>query len=136
MSRNAVFDPGNRQGDQNTALRILLVDSDLRIRMALKDALSEAGMIVRHAADADEAIDILTYELAFAIIISAVHIPGSMSGVGLANAVRKRWPTSTFVLTSDGKPPDSSCVPGGFLFLDRHVCAANLPAFVHRVLDR
>ena len=76
----------------NTALRILLVEDDPMLRLGASAVLMDAGYAVLEAADADEAIALRETEPDIRLMISDIQMPGSLDGVKLAHAVRRRWP--------------------------------------------
>ena len=79
---------------------VLVVEDDFLLRMNASSLLEEAGFDVLEAANADEAIALLEARKDFRIVFTDVHMPGSMDGLRLAEAIRSRWPPIELVLTS------------------------------------
>ncbi len=85
---------------------ILIVENEAIVRMELAAQLTELGLKVLVAGDADEAIDLLDAHAEIELLLTDVTMPGSMDGVRLAHHVRKRWPPIKILVTS-GRPGTS-----------------------------
>lgn len=88
----------------DSAINILVVDDDDRIRELLKRYLKSQGLSVTTAKDAAEArklIDLIEFEL----IILDVMMPGE-DGVSLTSAIRHERDTPILLLTARGEPSD------------------------------
>lgn len=81
-------------------IRVLVVEDETIIRLDVVDMLGAAGFNVVEARNADEAIQILERDSDVALIFTDIHMPGSMNGLKLAAAVRKRWPPVKIIATS------------------------------------
>jgi CheY-like chemotaxis protein len=80
---------------------VLLVEDEALVRMLGVDVLEEAGYRVIEAANADVALKVLEADPdAIAILVTDVHMPGSMDGEGLARIVDQRWPWIRVIITS------------------------------------
>lgn len=92
---------------------ILVVEDETLVRMHGADLLGEAGYEVIEAADADEALSILSRHETIHLLFSDIDMPGSMDGLDLARHVHERWPHIRLLLTSgqhqlqDGQIPDT-----------------------------
>ena len=73
-------------------LTVLIVDDEAMIRLFAKEFLDEANFNTVLASNADEAIAALERRSDIRAVITDVQMPGSMDGLKLAAAVRKRWP--------------------------------------------
>jgi CheY-like chemotaxis protein len=70
---------------------ILVIEDDILIRMVIAQYLRECGYRVVEAANADEAILVLSQpDLRIDIAFTDVEMPGSMDGFGLAQWIRQR----------------------------------------------
>jgi CheY-like chemotaxis protein len=92
---------------------VLVVDDEPLIRMNAVNLAEQAGFIVLEAANADEAIKILTGRDDIYAVFSDVQMPGSMDGVRLLKLIRDRWPPVRLVLTSGKTLPDNADLPQG-----------------------
>lgn len=90
-----------RTSSNLSGLRILAVDDNEALLESQLRLLASLGLRSTGAANADIALKILERDAAeFDLLLSDVVMPGSMSGVGLANVVVKRWPNIGIVLVS------------------------------------
>ena len=100
----------------SSKIRILVVEDELLIRMALAEHLSDEGFEVFEAANADEAISILETNDAIQVMFTDIDMPGSMDGLKLSAAVRNRWPPVRIVVTSGHRVVTRTDLPEGSLF--------------------
>jgi CheY-like chemotaxis protein len=85
----------------DTALRILVVEDDARIRLQIADHLTQKGYLVVEAASADEALLFLQRDgSVIDCVFSDVQMPGSHDGVGLARWIFRHRPELAVLLTS------------------------------------
>ena len=64
------------------------------------DLVESAGYKAVQAANVDEAIAFLEARKDIRIVFTDIDMPGSMDGLKLAHAIRKRWPPIELILTS------------------------------------
>ena len=83
-----------------SASLVLIVEDDYLVRQNAVFLLEEAGFDTLEAACADEAIALLEARQDIRIVFTDINMPGSMDGLALAQAVRRRWPPVELVLTS------------------------------------
>jgi CheY-like chemotaxis protein len=79
---------------------VLLVEDDIVIRSPLAEYLRRAGYVVVEAANAAEAIAVFSARVAVDLMISDIHMPGPIDGLGLARWVRRNQRSVRTVLTS------------------------------------
>jgi CheY-like chemotaxis protein len=79
---------------------VLVVEDELLLRMRAVDMVEDAGFTSVEAVDADQAIAILESRSDIALLFTDIQMPGSMDGLRLAHAVRKRWPPIKIILVS------------------------------------
>jgi CheY-like chemotaxis protein len=80
---------------------ILVVEDEVLVRLALADFLRDCGYKVVEAANAQEAIQVLTAsDQPVSVVFSDVNMPGELDGFGLARWVRKHKPDIKILLTS------------------------------------
>jgi CheY-like chemotaxis protein len=80
---------------------VLLAEDEFLVRLHAVHLVEQAGFEAVEAANADEAISILEAPKDIRTIFTDIHMPGSMDGLKLAHAVRKRWPPIELILTSE-----------------------------------
>jgi CheY-like chemotaxis protein len=76
----------------NSPVNVLVVEDDFLSRLHAVNLVEDAGYIAVEAFNADEAIRILETRKDIRIVFTDIDMPGSMDGLKLAQAVRKRCP--------------------------------------------
>jgi DNA-binding NtrC family response regulator len=79
---------------------ILIVEDEMMLRMRAVDMVEDAGYTPVEAVDADGAVAILESRSDIALMVTDIHMPGSMDGLGLAHAVHARWPSIKIIVVS------------------------------------
>jgi CheY-like chemotaxis protein len=98
---------------------ILIVEDELLLRMDSVEILEGAGFEVIPAANADEAIAILSDRSDVHLVFTDIQMPGSMDGLKLARFVRDRWPPIKIVATSGHVRGADKDLPAGSVFLPK-----------------
>lgn len=85
---------------------VLVVEDEPLVRIFIADFLDEAGFKVLEAANADEALTILTARPDVQAVVTDIEMPrGSMNGLELARTVQERWPGVGVVISSGRERP-------------------------------
>ena len=79
---------------------VLFVEDDPLVREAVAGGLRQAGFTVRVAENGDLALALLDAGLVVDVVFSDIVMPGAISGIDLARAVRRRWPALPVVLAT------------------------------------
>jgi CheY-like chemotaxis protein len=79
---------------------VLVVEDEMLLRMRAVEMVEDAGFTSVEAVDADQAIAILESRSDIVLLFTDIQMPGSMDGLRLAHAVRKRWPPIKIILVS------------------------------------
>lgn len=79
---------------------VLVVEDEFLIRMGIVDSIAQAGYEIFEASNADEAIRALEAHPDISVLFTDIDMPGSMDGLKLAAAVRRRWPPVKIIVTS------------------------------------
>jgi len=117
--------------------RVLVVEDEFLIRLTLVEALADEGITAVEAATGEEALSCLEKDDAIELILTDLHLPGALDGLGLARAARRRQPDLPIVFMT-GRPDQLA----GFTLSDRDARIAKpyLPsqvtAAVRRLLGR
>ena len=83
---------------------ILLVEDESLIRLILAEELTEAGFEVREAAGGGQALAEIAAEAdRIALLITDIHMPGSVDGTEVARRLRARRPDIPVIYTT-GRP--------------------------------
>ncbi len=97
---------------------VLIVEDEPLIMMNATDMVEDAGFEAITAVNADEAICALQSRDDIRVVFTDIDMPGSMDGLKLMRAVRRRWPPVQFIAASGHMKVNQSEVPaGGFFFI-------------------
>jgi len=105
---------------------VLVVEDEFLLRMDSVEILEDEGFEVIPAANADEAIAILSARSDIRLVFTDIQMPGSMDGLKLARFVRNRWPPIKIVATSGHVPAGADDLPTGSVFLPKPYSGAEL----------
>lgn len=81
-------------------VKILVVEDEALIRLALVQLLEEAGYDTYEARDAESAIRLLERHDDVRVVVTDVDMPGTMDGMRLAHYVRGKWPPIKLLVIS------------------------------------
>lgn len=98
---------------------VLIVEDHPLVQITAAAMIENAGMAAVTAADADEALQILTQRHDIRAVFTDVTMPGSMDGIELAKQVRRRWPDIALVVTSGRAMCETRPLPSGVRFLHK-----------------
>lgn len=79
---------------------ILVVEPNVELRASILREIKDAGFLVASAGSGDEALGILQRRSDIGLVFTAINIPGSIDGVGLAVRIHRDWPDLAIVITS------------------------------------
>ena len=97
----------------------LIVDDEPFIRMHLCDIAESVGLEGCNVPDADAAMEMLIGGLRPSVLVTDVDMPGSMTGLELARAVRLGWPDIRIVVVSGRLQCDISGFPSGAIYIPK-----------------
>ena len=86
--------------DRDAKPPVLVVEDEILIRIMIADELRDLGLAVIECGDADEALQVLQSGIRVSLVFTDVKMPGTMDGVGLANAIKREFPALKVILTS------------------------------------
>jgi two-component system, response regulator PdtaR len=87
--------------------------------MDVAGQLQAEGFRVFEAANADQAVAILTAQPTIRLLFTDIDMPGSMDGLRLAAAVRDRWPPVKIIVTSGHRNVEITDLPDGSVFFSK-----------------
>jgi two-component system, response regulator PdtaR len=96
---------------------VLLVEDDPLLRFFASDLLDDAGFEVIETGGADEALMWLEVRGDVQVIVTDIHMPGSLSGLDLAHLVHHRWPGILILVVSGVARPSTAELPEGGCFV-------------------
>lgn len=88
-------------------LRALLVEDQIMIRLDLAETLRKAGWDVVEAGSAEHAISVLKRDPDFHILLTDVHMTGSLTGLDLARFSKSKCPNIKVAVMSGLHRPNS-----------------------------
>ena len=115
---------------------VLIVENEALVRLELAHALSQAGLRVLEASDADEAIAMLYSHPQIELMVTDIMMPGSMDGIRLAHHVRDRWPPVKIIVTSGRLETELSELPADSVFIPKPFQHESLGQAVEQLIGR
>jgi CheY-like chemotaxis protein len=98
---------------------VLIVEDEALIRMNAVSMVEDAGYTVLEACNADEAILLLESRSDIRAVFTDINMSGSMDGLKLGHAIRKRWPPIHLILTSGFHIPVAADLPAMSRFISK-----------------
>jgi DNA-binding NtrC family response regulator len=98
---------------------ILVIEDEPLIRMAVADELRDAGFHTLEAANADDALGILSTEASIGAIFTDIDLHGELDGLSLAWIVKDRWPPIGIIITSGKRRVESDQMPDQAVFFPK-----------------
>ena len=114
---------------------ILIVENEALIRLELTDWLTEQGLTVLAADDADEAIALLDSHPEIELLMTDIQMPGSMDGIRLAHHVRDRWPPVKIIVASAKWGTQLCDLPAGSVFVPKPLEPQDLWRTIAHVME-
>jgi signal transduction histidine kinase len=102
-------------------VRVLVVEDNEAVRVASTRVLERLGYGVVSCGDADDALELLRRGLQVRLVLSDVVLPGSMSGIDLAAAIRAEFPAARVILATG--------------YSEREVDSGNIDGLLHKPFD-
>jgi CheY-like chemotaxis protein len=124
----------NRQENGPHHPRILVVDDEAITRHLVADDLLRDGYQVWQAANAFEALAIISAEQQFDMLVTDVDMPGGLSGIGLVEFVKEITPATRVIVMSGGSHRAEQ-MPGIDLFIRKPTTSQKLRHHVARLLE-
>ena len=93
-------DAADERGAPRNGGSVLFVEDDVLVRAVVEPALTNAGFRVETAANGDDAYRTLQSGRHFDVMFSDVVMPGTLSGIDLAELAAKQYPAMHVVLAS------------------------------------
>lgn len=113
---------------------VLVVEDQFPTRMVAADAISDMGLCVREAGDADEAMQELADHPEIGVLFTDIQMPGRMNGLGLAERIHRDRPDVELIVTSGGQKLEDSDLPDDGTFLSKPYQTSRLLEIVEKKL--
>lgn len=88
--------------------RALVVEDEILIRMDIAEELRRIGWDVVEVCSADDAIDVLTRDHNFQLLLTDVHMPGTHDGLDLARLAKSQFRAIKVAVMSGHHAPNAS----------------------------
>jgi DNA-binding NtrC family response regulator len=98
---------------------VLVVEDEPLTRMVAADAISDTGIQVREAADAEEALEVLDNHSEIGVLFTDIDMPGPLDGLDLAEQVHEDRPEVELIVTSGASTVQDSDLPDSGTFLHK-----------------
>jgi len=115
---------------------VLLVEDEPLVRLVTADILLEANFRVIEAGDAEEALRVLSAEVAVDVLLSDVEMPPGMNGYELVSHVHRTWPGVEIIVSSGREWPREDDLPPGAVFIAKPYLNATLVSHVQTAARR
>ncbi|RYE60383.1 MAG: response regulator [Oxalobacteraceae bacterium] len=117
-------------------IAVLVVEDEALILLDIADQLEAEGYIVYSAANAAMAIDLLISQPDIRLVFTDIDMPGTMDGLMLAAAVRKRWPPVKIIVTSGRRLVEITDLPDGSVFFSKPYSHAKVATSMREMLEK
>jgi CheY-like chemotaxis protein len=87
--------------------------------MVVADALTDAGLVVWEASDAEEALSALEQQPGIGLLFTDINMPGAMNGLDLAREVSTARPDVELIVTSGAVSLKDEDLPDHGTFLQK-----------------
>jgi DNA-binding NtrC family response regulator len=115
---------------------VLLVEDEPLVRLVTAEILIEADFRVVEAANADEALTLLSAGVEVDVLLSDVEMPPGPNGYALARQVHEHWPSTEILITSGREWPREGDLPPGAAFLAKPCPSETLVSYVRSAAER
>jgi two-component system, NtrC family, sensor kinase len=105
---------------------VLLVEDNSEVAEVGKAYLEELGYRVKPATSAQTCLDLIEREGVVDVVFSDILMPGGMNGLELADAIRRKFPDITVLLTTGYSSSAQDAVQQGFAVLQKPYSLAAL----------
>ncbi|MDB5612943.1 MAG: response regulator receiver protein [Devosia sp.] len=116
---------------------ILIVDDEPLVRLELRGVVEQCGYTAMEASSTAEALTLLDSDAeVVAGLITDISMPGSRSGIILANHVGFVWPHIDIIVVSGARRPMAGELPPKAEFLPKPTLPTRLLAAIQRLRKR
>ncbi|RYG95442.1 MAG: response regulator [Alphaproteobacteria bacterium] len=116
-------------------ITVLIVEDEPIIRMTIADDLIDAGFDVCEAANASDALTVLSERHDIRAIFTDIDLPGELNGIEFAHVVRGRWPPIEIIITSGHKRVGPADIPSRSCFFPKPYAHADIVSAIKRMVE-
>ncbi|CAA2140735.1 response regulator [Hyphomicrobium sp. ghe19] len=109
-----------------TITKVLIVEDEMLIRMALVADFQDGGYEVVQTGTAYDALHILRTTPGIKVVFTDINMPGDMDGLTLAHYIRQHWPHMVIIISSGKLLPSVAALPIGARFLAKPATQATM----------
>lgn len=109
-----------------TITKVLIVEDEMLIRMALVADFQDGGYEVVQTGTAYDALHILRTMPGIKVVFTDINMPGDMDGLTLAHYIRQHWPHMVIIISSGKLLPSVAALPIGARFLAKPATQATM----------
>lgn len=89
---------------------VLLAEDEFLVRALIADEMRQLGWQVIEVGTADEAVEIVRSPIELDLVLTDVHMPGSLDGLDLADRVREQRPGIKVAVMSGDYDPEPNAL--------------------------
>jgi DNA-binding response OmpR family regulator len=104
--------------------KVLIIEDEFLIRLALAEALADDGFEVIEAATGEEGLQALKDDLEVALLLTDIQLPGALNGLEVARRAREAVPALQVIFVT-GRPEH---IPAGGASHDVFIAKPYLPS--------
>jgi two-component system NtrC family sensor kinase len=116
--------------------RLLLVEDDVEVAQVITELLQDIGLQVIWARDGKAALETFERDPTIEMVMSDIVMPGGMSGLELARALRKDYPELPVLLTTGYSQYAPQLVKEGFMLIEKPYHRDLLATAIQRAAER
>ncbi len=114
---------------------VLIVEDEPLVRMMAAEAFTDAGFVVRQAANGEEGLRLLVADRSIEALFTDINMPGRLDGFALAEAAGCSRPHLAIVITS-GRLSRPGSLPEKVGFLAKPYSPDAAAALMRRLVER
>lgn len=115
---------------------ILVVDDEPIIRLDAVSMIEDAGFVAYEAADAEEALKIISAHPEVSVLFTDINMPGPLDGLELVRRVHDGWPMVQLVIASGRVVPSPEDIPDHGHFVAKPYQTTAVVALLRSICQR
>lgn len=121
---------------QTLGPKVLIVEDEFLIRLTLAEALSDEGFQVSEAESGDEGLSVFTQDDGIELLITDIQLPGTLDGIGLARAARRRTPGLPVIFMTGRAEDANEARSANDAFVPKPYLPSEICAVARRLIGR
>ncbi len=116
-------------------MRVLLIEDDGAVRVAVADVLTDQGVVVDAVSNAEDALVLLGSGQVCDVLVTDINLGAGLDGLALADSLRSRYPEIAVVFVS-GRPMAPDGISPRDRFLAKPFTPLQLVAAIEQLARR